>query len=59
MIAEANEAPDRRYTLSASFGCSVHDAAEIENLNGLIEAADKQMYQEKKAKKKKLSNNNI
>ena len=52
MIAEANEAPDRRYTLSASFGCSVHDAAEIENLNGLIEAADKQMYQEKKAKKK-------
>lgn len=59
MIAEANEAPDRRYTLSASFGCFVHDAAEIENLNGLIEAADKQMYQEKKAKKKKLSNNNI
>ena len=52
MIAEANEAPDRRYTLSASFGCSVHDAEEIENLNGLIEAADKQMYQEKKAKKK-------
>ena len=55
MIAEANKAADRRYLLSASFGCSVHEAAEIENINGLIEAADKQMYEEKKAKKRKMN----
>ncbi|MDD6155625.1 MAG: GGDEF domain-containing protein [Lachnospiraceae bacterium] len=39
------------FNLSCSMGYSLHNAVEIEDLNGLIEEADKKMYEEKKAKR--------
>lgn len=36
--------------MSASIGCSVHASDEIDDLNQLIESADKRMYEEKKEK---------
>ncbi len=45
-----NQNPQRTYLLSASIGSTVHTAEELENLNQLIEAADKQMYKEKRKK---------
>ena len=36
--------------MSASIGCSVHASDEIDDLNQLIESADKRMYEEKKRK---------
>lgn len=41
------------FHISCSMGCSVHEADKILNLNGIIEEADKAMYEQKKAKKLK------
>ena len=45
-----NQNEKRIYQLSASIGCSVHASDEIDDLNQLIESADKRMYEEKKEK---------
>ncbi len=40
----------RSYTIAASIGFSTYQSVEIDNLSGLIEQADKKMYEEKKKK---------
>lgn len=40
-----------KFNLSCSMGVSVHDANTIADLNGIVEEADKRMYEQKKAKK--------
>ncbi len=45
------------FVLSCSMGFSIHEANSIYDLNGLIEEADKKMYEEKKAKKKRVGGN--
>lgn len=49
-MEKENQDEHRIYQLSASIGGSLHTADEMENLNRLIEAADKHMYEEKKEK---------
>ena len=49
-MEKENQNEKRIYQLSASIGCSVHASDEIDDLNQLIESADKRMYEEKKEK---------
>ena len=49
-MEKENQNEKRIYQLSASIGCSVHASDEIDDLNHLIESADKRMYEEKKEK---------
>ncbi len=48
---------NKDFVLSCSMGFSIHEANRIYDLNGLIEEADKKMYEEKKAKKKRAGGN--
>lgn len=48
---EVNESGKYPFTLSASMGVSVWKAKDITKLDDVIEMADQQMYQEKRAKK--------
>jgi len=50
LMEKENQKENRSYQLSASIGGSLHTADEMENLNQLIEAADKRMYIEKRKK---------
>lgn len=50
LMEKENQKENRSYQLSASIGGSLHTADEVENLNQLIEAADKRMYIEKRKK---------
>ncbi len=49
-VAVRNKEPDRIYELSVSIGVTVCAAGNIDNLAGLIEMADKNMYEEKRNK---------
>lgn len=49
-VAVKNKEPDRIYNLSVSIGVAVYDTGNIDNLAGLIELADKNMYEEKRNK---------
>ena len=51
-IGKRNQRKNRTYQLSVSIGHSIHDYYEMEDMNGLIEQADKEMYEEKRKKKK-------
>ena len=50
-IAERNRLPDRRYHLGISVGASIFDPAHPVAIDELIEAADGEMYQQKRAKR--------
>ena len=47
-----NEAPDRGYRLSMSFGVAVLGNAATYDLSELVEEADRAMYRNKRSKKK-------
>ncbi len=51
-IKTADQKENRSYHLAASLGCSLHKSYEMDNLNSLIELADKKMYEEKKNKRR-------
>lgn len=50
-VRDANASGEYEFTLSVSMGGSGWRAQEIEDLSGLIEQADQQMYEEKRKKK--------
>jgi two-component system, cell cycle response regulator len=50
-IAERNRLPDRRYDLGVSVGASIFDPAHPVAIDELIETADGEMYQQKRAKR--------
>lgn len=50
-VKNHNAEPDRSYVLSVSLGYSVHGYQELDNMEYLIEQADKKMYEEKRRKK--------
>jgi diguanylate cyclase (GGDEF)-like protein len=50
-IAERNRLPDRRYDLGISVGASIFDPAHPVAIDELIETADGEMYQQKRAKR--------
>lgn len=50
-IAERNRQPDRRYELGISVGISLFDPANPVPIDALIETADSEMYQQKRAKR--------
>jgi diguanylate cyclase (GGDEF)-like protein len=50
-IAERNRLPERRYDLGISVGVSIFDPANPVAMDALIEAADGEMYQQKRAKR--------
>lgn len=51
-IKTDDQKENRSYHLAASLGCSLHKSYEMDNLNSLIELADKKMYEEKKNKRR-------
>lgn len=50
-IESLNAKAVRPYKLATSIGYSTYEAKEIENLSGLIEEADKKMYEQKREKR--------
>lgn len=50
-VKNHNAEPDRSYVLAVSLGYSVHGYQELDNMEYLIEQADKKMYEEKRRKK--------
>lgn len=50
-MARRNESKEFPFTISASMGYSTYKAREVDELNALIEVADKNMYEQKRRKK--------
>lgn len=56
-MKERNQQKKEPFELRASIGVSIYRAKDIDDLNQLIEQADKKMYEEKKKKRNSRKNN--
>jgi len=54
-IASRNQKPNQRFRLSVSVGGTLYDSARPESIEALLVKADALMYEEKRARKAKLS----